>query len=332
MMDVAAVAGVSQATVSLVLNGSLGAKLSDSTRKRVHDAAQELGYTLVRRTAQAAPEGRSNIVFVADEVTTDPWMALAFEGARDKALESGINVCLCISHGDAGIEQMIVEQMGQLPLVGFIYGTILTRRVDLAPAFADQRTVLVNCYDAKRSLPSVVPGDLLGGRTATERLIKSGHRRIGFINGQQGIDASRDRLKGYRQALSSNDIPFEPALVRPGNWEPVSGYEHTKVLMAQDNPPTAIFCANDLMAIGCYEALSELGKRVPHDVSVIGFDNRDIAKNIHPPLTTVTLPHYEMGEIAAEQLIDAASGLQGGPAQIKAECTLVERTSIKNLA
>src|SRR6185312_3342088 len=120
-------------------------------------------------------------------------------------------------------------------------------------------TVLLNCYVADRSLPSIVPAEVLGGRTATERLIRAGHRRIGLIEGEPWMDASRDRLKGYRQALASHEIPFDPVLVRPGNWEPSAGYEQTIVLMNLPQPPTAIFCANDLMALGCYEALKEMG-------------------------------------------------------------------------
>ncbi|MCX2721360.1 LacI family DNA-binding transcriptional regulator [Roseibium salinum] len=328
MMDVAAMAGVSQATVSLVLNGSPGAKLSDATKKRVHDAARELGYTLVRRGSRAVPEDRSNVVFIADEITTDPWMALAFEGARDKAYEFGIHVSLAVSHGDRDTEQMIVSQMSRLPLLGFIYGTILTRRVDLVPALEDRHTILLNCYDGDRALPSVLPGDVLGGRTATDHLIQAGYRRIGLINGQQGVDASRDRLKGYRQALSSNDIPFDSALVKPGNWEPLSGYQHTHALLDLDNPPDAIFCANDLMALGCYDALKERGLRVPEDIAVIGFDNREISESMHPPLSTLVLPHYEMGEIAFELLLDNANGRQAGPGHIKVECPLVERNSV----
>lgn len=329
MMDVAATAGVSQATVSLVLNGSPGAKLSDATRRRVNEAARQLGYTLVRRGPRTVMGDRTNILFIADEITTDPWMALAFEGVRDKAYEYGIHVSLAVSHGDEETEKMIISQMSHMPLLGIIYGTILTRRVDLSPAFDDQHTVLLNCYRPERDLPSVVPGDVLGGRTATDHLINAGYHRIALINGQQGVDASRDRLKGYRQALSSHDIPFDSELVKPGNWEPLSGYEHTHALLDLDTPPDAIFCANDLMALGCYDALKERGLRVPEDVAVIGFDNREISKSMHPPLSTLLLPHYEMGEIAFELLLDNANGRQAGPAQIKVECPLVERNSVK---
>lgn len=330
MMDVAAMAGVSQATVSLVLNGS-PAKLTVSTRQRVIDAAQKVGYQLVRRETQLPTSGKahSTIVFIADEISTDPWMALAFEGAHDKALEYGINVCLAVSHGNAETETSIVNQMADSHVIGFLYGTILTRLVELPAELSRQETVLVNCYDAKRALPSVLPGDLVGGHAATERLISAGRKRVAIINGQQGVEASRDRLKGYKQALASNDIPFDPSLVRPGNWEPTTGYTMTHELMAMDNPPDAIFCANDLMALGCFDALRDLKLNVPEDVSVIGFDDREIAQHTHPPLTTLVLPQYEMGEIAAEILINSVGGLRANPNQIKVECRLVERESVE---
>ena len=96
--------------------------------------------------------------------------------------------------------------------------------------------------------------------------------------------------------------------MREGDWQPLSGYEATLALMALPSPPTAIFCGNDLMAVGCYEALRELARQIPHDVAVMGYDDREIAQHLHPPLSSVLLPHFEMGTIAAEILIDAAAG------------------------
>ena len=328
MMDVAEQAGVSQATVSLILNGSPGARFSAGTRNRVRKVAEDIGYQFVRRDKKRPAVEHAVIGFVADEIATDPWIALAYDGAREKALSYGYSVCLAIARDDPDAEIQAIEQITGKPLLGVIFGTILTRRIEVSPAFLKHRTVLLNCYDGARSLPSVVPGDLVGGRTATERLLVAGRRRIGLINGQQGLDATRDRLKGYRQALSSHDIPFDPELVRPGNWEPSSGYEMTKLLMAMAKPPDAIFCANDMMAMGCYDALREMGKHIPHDVSVIGYDDREIASYLHPPLSTVLLPHREMGAIAAEMLIDAVGGLLTGASQIKVECPLVERSSV----
>lgn len=329
MMDVAAAAGVSQATVSLVLSGSRMARLTDATRRRVTEAAERLNYKFVRRGPRTASAGKSTILFIADEASTDPWMSLAFEGVRDKALESGVNALMAVSHGDADLETNILLGMRDQSILGVVYGTILTRAVALPPAFAAHRTVLVNCYDAEGRLPSVLPADLLAGRVATDHLIGLGRGRIGMINGQQGLDNPRDRLKGYKQALATHDLVFDPALVKPGNWEPSSGFEMTMELMALAEPPDAIFCANDLMAMGCIEALKQLGLGVPEDVAVIGFDDRDIARFLHPPLTTLVLPQYEMGQTAAELLLDSAGGLEGRTTRIKVECELIVRESTR---
>ncbi len=328
MMDVAAHAGVSQATVSLVLNGSEGARFSDATRKKVQDAADAIGYRLAHRPANSTPSDRKIIGFIVDEITTDPWMALAFEGAREKALEFGITTTLVVAGSLEASEDDLFSMFPKPSLLGYIYGTMLTRRVEVPAQLLESNSILLNCYDHRRKLPSVVPGDLVGGRTATERLIKAGRKRIALINGQDGIDASSDRLRGYKQALSSNDISFDVELVRHGNWELSSGYKETHALMRIDPRPDAIFCANDMMALGCIEALRELGVGVPTDVSVIGFDNRDIAQFIRPGLTTLVLPQYEMGILAAEMLIDMAGGLNVRHDQIKVECTLIERESV----
>lgn len=327
MMDVAAAAGVSQATVSLVLSGTKSGRLAVETRARVIESAQSLGYKVVRRDTRMAAEGEKSIIFIADETTTDPWMSLAFEGARDKALERGVNVLLAVSHGDADFAGNILAGMGNLPILGVLYGTILTRQVQLPPALKDRRVVLVNCYDEAGAVHTVLPGDVLGGRMATEHLLSRGRSRIGFINGQQGVDAARDRLRGYKQALASNDIPFDPDLVRPGNWEPSAGYAMTRELMELPKPPDAIFCANDMMAVGCYDALHELGISVPNQLAVIGFDDRDIAQYMHPPLSTLVLPQYEMGATAAEMLLDTVGGLHTSPMRIKVECELIARAS-----
>lgn len=329
MMDVAAAAGVSQATVSLVLSGSRMARLSDATRRRVIDAAERLSYKFVRRGPKTTAAGKSTILFIADEVSTDPWMTLAFEGARDKALEFGVNALMAVSHGDADFETGMLANLKEQSLLGVIYGTILTRRVALPAAFAAHRTVLVNCYEDAGTLPAVLPADLLGGRVATEHLIGLGRTRIALINGQQGLDNPRDRLKGYRQALASHDLVFNAALVKPGNWEPSSGFEMTIELMKLEQPPDAIFCANDLMAMGCIEALKQLGLRIPEDVAVIGFDDREIARSLHPPLTTLALPQYEMGQTAAELLLDSAGGLEAPTTRIKVECELIVRGSTR---
>ncbi len=330
MTDIAALAGVSQTTVSLVLNNALGARLSGQTRQRVLGAAKQLGYRLIKRgVSKAATTDAAAIGFMVDEMSTDPWCAMALDGAREKAWEHGLTISVAVTRGDAEMEQAAHAQFLQQPLLGLIYGTIQTRQITPSPALSRIPTVLLNCYVTDRSLPSIVPGEVLGGRTATERLIQAGHRRVGLIQGEAWMDAMRDRLKGYRQTLASHEIPFDPALVRPGNWEPSAGFEQTHELMKLADPPTAIFCANDLTALGCFEALKELGLRIPEDVAVIGYDDREIAQFMRPPLTTILLPHFEMGTLAVEYILDHADRPEKRAAQLKVECPLIERGSVE---
>lgn len=328
MTDVAALAGVSQTTVSLVLNGIGEARVSDETILRVKKAAKTLGYMhAVRRAGSGTRPGGGVIGFLIDEISTDPWMAIALDGLREKAAASGLDIMTFVTSGDADAEASAIRTLGKLNFKGLVYGTIQTRAVTLSPGQLDQHTVLLNCYLTDRSLPSVTPGEVVGGRTATQHLIDLGHRRIAIIQGEEWMDASKDRLKGYRQALASADITFDEKLVRPGNWEPSAGYAQTRELLKLADPPTAIFCCNDLMALGSLEALKELGKDIPRDISVVGYDDREIAQFTHPPLTTVLLPHFEMGVMAAELLLERIDQPGMPPAQLKTECPLVLRQS-----
>ena len=328
MIDVANEARVSQTTVSLVLNHADGARLSQETRERVIKAAARLGYQPGRRVGAPAAASAASIGFVCDEISTDPWTAIGLDGVREKAWEHGLTVTVMVTRGDADMEAAALAQLAAQPLLGLVYATINTRLIDPPAALFRMPAVLLNCHAAHGSLTSVVPGEAAGGHAATDVLIRAGHRRIGYINGEASMEASRQRLRGYRQALATADLPFDPDLLREGNWQPFSGYEATLALMALPSPPTAIFCANDLMAVGCYEALRELGLNIPADVAVMGYDDREIAQHLHPPLSSVLLPHFEMGSIAAEMLIDAAAGSASRPRQIKVECPIVMRKSV----
>jgi LacI family transcriptional regulator len=306
MIDVANEARVSQTTVSLVLNHADGARLSEGTRERVVKAAAKLGYQPVRRGGAPGSAAAVSIGFICDEISTDPWTAIGLDGVREKAWERGLTVMVMATRGDVDMERAALAQLTAQPLVGLIYATINTRLIDATATPPTLPTVLLNCHVTTGALPSVVPAEVAGGHAATDVLIDAGHRRIGYVNGEASMEASHHRLRGYRQALATADLPFDPGLVREGNWQPLSGYEGARELMTLKRPPTAIFCANDLMAVGCYEALHELGLRIPDDVAVMGYDDREIAQHLHPPLTTVLLPHFEMGSIAAEMLLDAA--------------------------
>lgn len=356
MTDVAKAAGVSQSTVSMVLNRMAGARLSAATRSRVEAAAAALGYVLPRPAAAAGGElpalarGRSAhlpdtatgaatrrpwIGYLVDEISTSPHPVVSVDGARDAAWEQGCLLQVGVTRNNPAHEAALLDAWrGQPGLLGIVYSTIFTRAVHLPAALAATPTVLLNCHDAASPAPSVVPGEVAGGHAATERLIAAGHQRIGFINGEPWMEAAQDRFKGYRRALATADLPFDAALVREGDWMSGTGYEATLSLMAAPRPPTAIFCANDLMALGALEALKQLGKRVPDDVALIGYDDQEISRHTHPPLTTMVLPNYEMGRAAVEALFTLLQRPPGTPAAarrtlLKIDCPLVERDSVR---
>jgi LacI family transcriptional regulator len=334
MTDIAKLTGVSQSTVSLVLNNATGAKFSDATRSKVLKAAQELGYRMTQREALDATNERTLIVYLADEISTSPHPVVNIDGARDAAFAHGRMLAVYSTHGNAEIEQQVLDATLSNPhVLGVIYATVYTRKVSPPAALSKVPTVLLNCYTSDTSMSSVVPAEVAGGHTATDHLLNAGHRRIGFINGEPWQDAARDRLKGYRTALATADLPFAAELVREGDWSSGAGFEQTLSLMRETNPPTAIFCANDLMALGAIEALKQLGQRVPEDVSVLGYDDQEIARHTHPPLSTVVLPNYELGRWAVETLLqEEHNRAAGAPVRhrvVKLDGPLVERGSVR---
>jgi len=326
MTDVAKAAGVSQSTVSMVLNNMSGARLSDTTRAKVLSVAVELGYRLPRRESAdiaprsaEAPGPRRNLIgYLVDEISTSPHPVVSVDGARDAAWEHDCVVSVCVTRSNVDQEAAAIAALKAHPqLLGVVYSTIFTRAATLPEALRDVPTVLLNCHDEHSKLPTIVPGEVAGGHAGTDHLIAAGHSRIGFINGEPWMEAAKDRLKGYRRALATADLPFDPALVRDGDWMSGGGFDGTLALMA----------------LGALEALAQLGKQVPADVSVLGYDDQEISRHTHPPLTTMVLPNYEMGRAAVEALLAEAAlePEQRGSRRslIKIDCPLVERETVK---
>jgi LacI family transcriptional regulator len=344
MTDIAKRVGVSQSTVSLVLNQMTGAKVSTATRDRVFEVARELGYQLPRRRdsaaqqASAAPSAaaagprRNLVVYLADEVSTAHHPTISIDGARSAAWEQDCLLAVHVTGGDREVEDATLRAvLGNPAVMGVVYASIFTREVELPVRLADSGlpVVLLNCTCNDRSRAGVVPGEVGGAFAATWHLIEQGHQRIGFINGEPWMDAARDRLKGYRQALATADLAFDASLVREGDWMSGTGYAHAQALLGLARPPTAIFCANDLMALGALEAARAQAVAVPHQLALVGYDDQEVARYARPALTTVLLPNYEMGEWAVRRLLDEAAGVApAGPRQLKMDCPLVPRDSV----
>jgi len=329
MTDVAELAGVSQATVSLVLNNVPNARVSKATRRRVMEAVEQLGYR--RGKTHAVPEGRKRVIgLMLDEVATTPFAAPFLEGARDEAALQDVTVATFCTGCDPTLEQAAIDLLVSQKTIGVIYASLITRQVVVPKAFSELPLVLLNCYERKLRYPSVVPGDIVGGYAATLALLQAGHRRIAHLAGESFIEASVDRERGYRQAMAEWGLGVDETLVSPGGWTLSGGRERALAVLSRPDRPTAIFCFNDRMAMGCYDAARLLGLRIPQDLSVVGFDNEDISSYLEPPLTTMILPHDEMARWAVAELLDSYGQADQDERlqKVKIECEMVQRSSI----
>lgn len=328
MVDVAKLAGVSQTTVSFVINGN--PEIPVETTERVLAAISELGYR-PNLAAQALRSKRSGIIgFVTDEIATTPFAVKIFEGAQDVAWDQGKILLLVNTKNDPKLEKAAINMLMDRKVEGIIYATMFHRPVSPPEVLWQIPSVLLDCYIADRSLPSVVPDEVGGACNAIHFLLQKGHRRIGFANNQDPIPATELRLKGYQAALSEHGIPFDPALVAVDDSSSDGGYRCVQKLMKEPDRPTAIFCFNDRMAMGAYDALRKLSLSIPEDVAVIGYDNQEtIAAHLYPPLSTMELPHYEMGKWATDYLLAHMDhDADPNPVQHKIECPLIERASV----
>ncbi|MCW1920275.1 LacI family DNA-binding transcriptional regulator [Rhodobacter sp. KR11] len=320
MNDIAMAAAVSQATVSLVLNEVANARIAPETRARVLEAATALGYA--RRAGRS--EGQRLIGLMIDDVSYTPFAAPFLEGARAEAQAAGALVMVVVTENDPGQEEAALRQFAAMGAEGVILASLLTREITPPPGLSRLPAILLNGHDAGGVFASVVPGDVLGGFAATEALIKAGHRRIAHIPGESWGEASNDRFEGYRRALASHDIPYDPALVSEPAWTMSIARARMAGLLAAR--PTAVFCFSDRVAFGAYGAIEAAGLRVGRDISVVGFDNDDLAQHMAPPLTTVILPHEDMARWAVARLLERTGPLPA--TRMKIDCTLVERASV----
>jgi len=329
MWQVAERAGVSQATVSLVLNNVGGSRVNDATRERVMDAVRELGYR-TNAFAKSLRSGESGMIgFISDEVASSPFAGRLLKGAQLLAWETG-NVILSVdTFNEPDLEAAAIDMMLSYRVNGVVYASMYHRMVDVPVELEVIPTVVVNAQDRAGRVPSVFPDEERGGYAATRQLIEAGHTRIAMINIQSPeseLPAGIGRLAGYRRALAEAGISEDPRMVRSGSGIVEDGLALTLELLAAGDRPTAIFCGNDRTAWGAYRALESVGLRVAEDCSIVGFDNHDmIAPFLDPGLTTMELPYERMARQALSILLNDA---WEGPKQTPVECSLILRGSV----
>jgi LacI family transcriptional regulator len=309
MRDVARAAGVSQTTVSFVINDVPYAHISRATRARVWTAIERLGYRPNAVARGLRRDTTDTIGFVSDEVATTPFAGQMIQGAQDAAWERDKLLMLVNTGGDPAVETRALATLVDRRVDGIVYATMYHRVVEPGRQLRELPAVLLDAEAADGSLPSVVPDEESAAFAATSLMLDAGRRRIGFLNSADPSPAASARLAGYRRAVDTRALPFEESMVR--SCRPVQGgsYEATRELMSVQDPPTALLCFDDQIAMGAYQALSDRRLKIPEDTAVVGFDDHElIAPCLRPGLSTVALPHYEMGRWAVKHLLELIDG------------------------
>ena len=317
-------AGVSPTTVSHVLSGKrlVGA----ATRSTVLDAIRELGYR-PNHVARNLRTRQSHMIAVVVPDITNPFYAVLTRGLADAVDAAGYGTYVCNTDGQREREGKFIEDVMDRGVDGIVFASGETAsQVTFQPV--GDATPLI-CIGEELDHPmcdAVIPDDERGSREAGAFLASRGYERIAMIQGPARYGATR--TAGFRSAMQAAGHKVPPRLLVRGDWTRKGGYEAMKSLMTLSTPPDAVFCANDLMAIGALDVAHELGLEVPKDIAVVGFDDVDAATIVTPRLTTVRNPSYETGCTAGDLLLSRTSGRYTGAGRtVVLPCPLVERSS-----
>ncbi len=324
--EIAKEIGVSAMTVSRVINGR--PDVAPATRERVQRLVAERGYTR-NRAASALRKGRSGLIDLVVVSLDSAYHLEIIRGVEERLESTGFRMALSATHGRAQGERQWVAKV----VDGSTDGAILVLADGHAVHLARLRkrgipfVVVDHRGELGPDIPSVGASNWAGGRTATEYLLSLGHRRIACITGPPTLGCSRERLSGYKSALEAAGAPWSPELCREGDFLYEAGYRETCALLELEERPTAIFAGSDMQAVGALNALRARGVSVPHEMSIVGFDDLEIAALVNPALTTVRQPLAQMGAFAATMLLQLVAGEDPAGNRVELATELIVRQS-----
>lgn len=300
--DVAEKAGVSSATVSRVLNDN--AKVSPYKKKKVLDAIKELGYH-PNAAAKNLRSQRSSIIGVIVPDINSSYFTQIIKGIENMAYARKYRVIICDAENSKEKEVEYLSLLTDRTVDGMIFVSPLHSDEEIIQ-FVDKGYLIgvVGHEINHEQIPCIFTDNVKLSKDVVNHLVDMGHREIVFISGYADSIDSYDRLEGYLKALRDNQLPFHPELIENGNFNEQGGYEAMKRLFSKNIHFTAVYAANDEMALGVYKACSEYGLRIPEDLAVVGVDNNRVTRYLTPSLSTVEQPKYTMGALLVEKFID----------------------------
>lgn len=301
--DIAKEAGVSIATVSFIVNGK-DQHISEATRQRVKDVMKKYNY-IPNAMAGSLVTRRTGIIGLILPDITNPFFPGIARGAEDRANEEGYSIIFCNTDDKIEVEEKYIESLTSKMVDGIIIahssnseemGEILERTQ--IPVILIDRD-----FDSKNILGKVLVNNKQGAYEAVCHMVEKGYKKIAYLSGSLKTQTAMDRLEGYKEALLAKNLPVEEQLIKYGEYRAEWGRKGLKELLTEKRDFDAVFCGNDLIAIGAMKELLKNGYKVPEDKGVMGFDDIYMAQMVEPELTTVKQPNYEMGYQAVDLLI-----------------------------
>jgi DNA-binding LacI/PurR family transcriptional regulator len=275
--------------------------------------------------ARSLRSNRTNTIGIIVDDVMSPFVPPMVRGIHDCLHENDFLGVIVNSDWDPDQEQDAINTLISRPVDGIIFVEYSHLVHSEILEESNKPRMFVHRIFGSPISNSVVPDDHYGAALAVRHLISLGHSRIAYINGPENWHNSRTRYLGYKDELESHNIALHADLVQPGDWELEGGYQATRNLLGLDEPPSAIFAANDLMALGAVYAIQDAGLDVPKDMAVVGYDNRNFTRIVRPKITTVVMPVYEMGRVATESLLEQIADGRQETEEIKVRGELIIR-------
>ena len=323
--DIAKIAGVSPAVVSLVANGKNG--VSKETKDRVLGLIEKFNYRPNAIAKSLSKQKTKTLGLIVSDIT-DPFFAEFSRGVEDVAFKNGFSITLCDSDNQEGKEELYIGLLLENQVAGLIL-TPTTHTVGTRLSYAEKflPIVIADRSISGSNILCVASQNYKGAYDATTHLLELGHERIACVTLVREWSTSIERIKGYRQALIDNSLEVDENLILFSNGKLDGGRSCTEKLLSITNPPTAVFATSDIVAFGAIEAIMDKGLSVPEDISVVGFDNIQFSEYFRVPLTTVDQPKYEMGVTACKALLGEIHGGHNTQRLIELETQLIKRES-----
>ena len=309
LADVARAAGLSRTAASMILTGRPDTRLSAEAHKKVMAAAAELGYRPNLAARSLRTDRTESIAFISDVVATTRFATGLIRGALEAAERAGHVMLVLETGGEPAREAKAIGAALDRQVDGIIFAAMRAREIFVPDVPLATPVVMLNATNP-RFRTSVLPDEFEGGRAAVRLIVEAGiDRGIALLGQSDTVEAGlfrsetvASRVRGIRSAMADSGLSFV-AEESCWNWEPDEGFKLTRKLLRRREPIRALLCMNDRLAFGAYQAIAEAGLSIPDDISVVSFDNDELAAYLRPGLTTIALPHEEMGRVAVESLL-----------------------------